>query len=396
MTLHFDMLTDKEIFGYEREVHFLMDDPVGSPDGTTQKMEPLNIFKEYGSKVEVTDLALLLGGNDPKYSDPDIAVMNPITWCGYPRTVNNPFRGYARTEAKAVISDGRAATYGAWHKDISVRPAVFTNYYALDNRYSSAFQFFSDKDVLNLGKFPLKNGKCLPVSTVTSGEYPQMLADSQTSSELEKLYQAKELVTTGKTYTFDTTGAEDRDAKTRLETLQEYTYRGKKYIRVIARARRSAPKRKFCNGEEVKEGQAYWIEVQPIEWYRDFPTGILLAKKCLFAGLPLAPEKGQLGIHKYMETYFAKEASLSEWEKLSEYQEKLEKIVAKKKEDRETRKTMADKLKETRRKKTNFLDRLFGASGQKKAIKAAKKFHKKNPEQRTALNFGRSKKTVHE
>ena len=169
MTLYFDILTDKEIFGYDLAIHYLMDDPVGDPDHV-KHIERLKTFKEYGSKVEVTDLALILGGNDPKYSDPDIAVMNPITWCGYPRTEYNPYRGYARTEAKAVISDGRAATYGAWRKDISVRPAVFTNYYAIGNAHSSDWQRFRRKDVLNLGKFPDNGEKYLPVSSVTSGE----------------------------------------------------------------------------------------------------------------------------------------------------------------------------------------------------------------------------------
>ena len=396
MTLYFDMLTDKEIFGYTLDIHYLMDDMPYSHDGKTKEVKPLNIFKEYGTKVEVTDLALLLGGNDPKFSSKQVSTI-PITWCGYPYTAYNPWRGYARTEAETIGSNGKKmGTRDARWRDLSVRPAVFTNYYAIDNCHSSLWLWFRREDVLNIGDFPGDGEHYYDVSSVTSGEYPQMVADKKTSAELENLYNAKKLSTTGKTYTLDTADVRDRNAKTKLETLQEYLYRDKKYIRVIARP--SGSDRKFANGEVIKEGQPYWVEVQPIEWYRDFPSGVLLAKKCLFAGLPLAAGKAkdQLTIQKYMDTYFAREASLSEWEKLSEYQQKLEKIVAKKKEDREVRGAMAEKLKEARRKKTTFLDRLLGASGRKKAVKAAEKFHKKNPEQKTALKFKSSKKSEHE
>jgi hypothetical protein len=109
----------------------------------------------------------------------------------------------------------------------------------------------------------------------------------------------------------------------------EYELDGKRYIRV--RGRPHVRNSKLSTGEWVEKGKPYWVEVQPIEWLMD-PSGTMVAKKCLFAGIQFDTKKEYDGDFKrtfmkhYLDTYFAKEMEPTERsaEREAEKQKKID------------------------------------------------------------------------
>lgn len=142
------------------------------------------------------------------------------------------------------------------------------------------------------------------------GEYPQTVADKETSEKLEGLHDSKSLCPTGKSYTFDSVGIEDYDTPFKAVSYPEYEMDGKRYIRVPGRP--ASHTGKLSTGEAAKEGKPYWVEVQPIEWLMD-PSGWMVAKKGLFAGIQFYKKElcpmnfSKTFMKHYLDTYFAKE-----------------------------------------------------------------------------------------
>ena len=85
---------------------------------------------------------------------------------------------------------------------------------------------------------------------------------------------------------------------------------GKRYIRVPGRPADNDSK--LSTREQVEKWKPYWVEVQPIEWLMD-PSGTMVAKKCLFAGIQFDTKSSYDGdfsktsMKHYLDTYFAKE-----------------------------------------------------------------------------------------
>jgi len=142
------------------------------------------------------------------------------------------------------------------------------------------------------------------------GEYPQTVADKETSEKLEGLHDSKSLCPTGKSYTFDSVGLEDYDTPFKAVSYPEYEMDGKRYIRVLGHPARWAGE--LSTGEAAEEGKPYWVEVQPIEWLMD-KSGWMVAKKGLFAGIQFYKEElcpmnfSKTFMKHYLDTYFAKE-----------------------------------------------------------------------------------------
>ena len=155
----------------------------------------------------------------------------------------------------------------------------------------------------------LANGKAVQICEY--GAYPQTVAPKSVSQELEAQYQKNALKTTGKTYTFDSaelnaynsTGFTPRNCA-------EYSFAGKKYVRIEGRPYDSDSI--LSDGTSVQKGQAYWFEVQPIEWLMD-PKGTWVARQALFAGIQFDTKDRYDGnfantaMYNYLQTHFAKE-----------------------------------------------------------------------------------------
>ena len=126
--------------------------------------------------------------------------------------------------------------------------------------YTQPFPYFAID--MELFMATRKSGKDYTISTsnvngvergfieIKELQYPQTRANRATSEELEKLYKAKTLVKTGKTFTVFT---EKEDSIEQIH-VDEYAYKGEYYARV------QGPDGKIIKGKEV------WIKVEPIKW----------------------------------------------------------------------------------------------------------------------------------
>ena len=266
MALDFTLLTVEQIWG--------------DKDGDGQ-LDVMDKYK-YGTMVAPTDLTVLLGGymTDSGYRTSE----GDLTCLSY--SASSTGEGGARS----VDCGGSEFWNVPIERGISVRPALS----------SSEASKINPREVRVLDD----------IRVAEYGEYPQTVADEHTSERLERLLKSQSLHQTGKNYTFDSASPGDRDTPFKATSYPECELDGKKYIRVLGRSVSSYSL--LSTGEKVKKGKPYWVQVQPIEWLVD-ESGIMVAKKCLFAGIQLDTKKKYDGdfsktfIKHYLDTYFAKE-----------------------------------------------------------------------------------------
>ena len=244
--------------------------------------DKLDIIRKRGTKAEATDYAIL------SYAMTDYHNMkSPSHLCSYwTKTLNDEYS--ENNEIIAIDYGGDDKGYQCDERSIAARPAI---------RFSS----FDSKD------YKIKKTED-GILEVEYGHYPQQAADQKTQKELEFLFNKGELQTTGHHFT---TGDE------RLRT--EYEYKGKEYIRTIAWPfwYRKNHLQNLSNKEAYSKRKPVWVEVQPVKWWLDEKTGIMLSEKALFANIGFfkTSEKGQIykgnfndsDIKQYLDEYFAKD-----------------------------------------------------------------------------------------
>ena len=154
----------------------------------------------------------------------------------------------------------------------------------------------------------LANGKTVQICEY--GAYPQTVAPKSVSQELEAQYQKNALKTTGKTYTFDSAELDAYNTGFTPRNCAEYSFAGKKYVRIEGKPYDNDSI--LSDGTQVQKGQAYWFEVQPIEWLMD-PKGTWVARQALFAGIQFDTKDRYDGnfadtaMYNYLQKYFVKE-----------------------------------------------------------------------------------------
>ncbi len=140
---------------------------------------------------------------------------------------------------------------------------------------------------------------------VQYGEYPSFIVEGELSRKLEIALQEGKMSKTGKVYKQDLI---PRMFCKRIPTLNEFLYRGKKYIRL----KTDRDKWEYLsNGVYVQKGMAYWLKVEPIVWQYDAPSGLLISKTGLVSGVPFCDEPTnsieESYMYHYLNTYLAKE-----------------------------------------------------------------------------------------
>ena len=229
----------------------------------------------------------------------DYAVMNGA-WLGIQRrgpkdrqsTWHWLRSAYSKSFVDNVKFDGSLDFSGASKKSAGLCPALHLNLSSVISARSASRDF-------KIEPFKDESGKIL-YHTIEFGSYPQDKAKN--SSELEKLYNARKLTPTGKTYT----GCMKEDGS--FEQNQEFEYGGKKYVRVISK--------KYDNDSEYKDktkapedGTPMWAEVQPIKWkiknWNELPRSInpngsgtaetiyVKSEEGIMSGIPFYPEYGE-------------------------------------------------------------------------------------------------------
>ena len=246
----------------------------------------LEVMQAYGTKVGVSDVAIALGtcmGSGTKNS---AGVASGYAWSASSYTYD-----YVRT----VTSHGDEYNYYPYSRKAAGCPAL-------------PFSATSLIRPNNVRAIRLANGKTVQICEY--GAYPQTVAPKSVSQELEARYQKNALKTTGKNYTFDSAELDAYSTGFTPRNCAEYSFAGKKYVRIEGKPYDSDSI--MSDGTSVQKGQAYWFEVQPIEWLMD-PKGMWVSRQALFAGIQFDTKNEYNGnfanttMYNYLQKHFAKE-----------------------------------------------------------------------------------------
>ena len=243
----------------------------------------LEVIQAYGTAVGISDVAIALG-----------------TGCGGTKDIAGVTSGcvwLASSSFKHVCTVYKGSKYSHIpnKREIAGRPAMLA---------SVTSKIRPD----NVRTLTLPNGKTVQICEY--GAYPQTVAPKDVSQELEVQYQKNALKTTGKTYTFDSAELDAYSTGFTPRNCAEYSFAGKKYVRIEGKPYDSDSI--LSDGTSVQKGQAYWFEVQPIEWLMD-PKGTWVARQALFAGIQFDTDSSYDGnfantaMYNYLQTHFAKE-----------------------------------------------------------------------------------------
>ena len=246
----------------------------------------LEVMQAYGTKVGVSDVAIALG-----------------TCMG------------SGTKNSAGVASGYAWSASSYPYEYVRTVDYFgdKDYFYPDIRLAAGCPAlpFSATSLIrpnNVRAMRLANGKTVQICEY--GAYPQTVAPKSVSQELEAQYQKNALKTTGKTYTFDSAELDAYSTGFTPRNCAEYSFAGKKYVRIEGKPYDNDSI--LSDGTSVQKGQAYWFEVQPIEWLMD-PKGMWVSRQALFAGIQFDTKNEYNGnfanttMYNYLQKHFAKE-----------------------------------------------------------------------------------------
>ena len=299
----------------------------------TEGPKQLQVLKEgsYGAYAAPTDLSVLQG--TPVYegikTDRGESIAEPPIWTKTPN---------GKGRAMCVEGNYTRAYHPGW--DAMVRPVLSPS--ETKEIKPDLTPDLSSRILATL----LGSSQKQKYHSCNYGEYPQTIADAETSAELEKLYRAQSLDTTGKNYNLPNfRGTDSRDSYD-VSSYAEYEYKSKKYVRIPGEE--GGSEKLLASGKRADTKKPQWVEVQPVEWLMD-PNGTWVSKKCLFF-VNMGYKGGYDGNYygnfektlmgQFLDTYFAKdiEPSQTGLKKISTLEEKsveLDKASHKEREERE-------------------------------------------------------------
>ena len=246
----------------------------------------LEVIKAYGTAVGISDVAIALGTMMGSGTKNSAGVASGVVW-----SASSFNYGFVRTVD--FLSD--LSSINPTSDQAAGCPAL---------PFSATSLIRPD----NAKTMRLANNKTVQICEY--GAYPQTVAPKSVSQELEAQYQKNALKTTGKNYTFDSVELDAYSTGFTPRNCEEYMFNGKRYVRIKGKPydRNSV----MSDGTSVQKGQAYWFEVQPIEWLMD-PKGTWVARQALFAGIQFDTNSDYDGnfantaMYNYLQTHFAKE-----------------------------------------------------------------------------------------
>ena len=261
------------------EVTFLREEDIWGNDA-------LEVIQAYGTAVGISDVAIALGTMMGSGTKNSAGVASGLAWS---------MSSYEYEDVRTVNSHGDKNCDNPSERRVAGCPAL---------PFSTTSKIRPD----NVRAMRLANGKAVQICEY--GAYPQTVAPKSVSQELEAQYQKNALKTTGKTYTFDSAELDAYSTGFTPRNCAEYSFAGKKYVRIEGKPYDSDSI--LSDGTSVQKGQAYWFEVQPIEWLID-PKGMWVSRQALFAGIQFDMKEKYDGnfantaMYNYLQTHFAKE-----------------------------------------------------------------------------------------
>jgi len=256
--------------------------------------DKLDILEKRGTKAVITDFSLLLGGWDANHVDNDSS-LEGRTGDYWTKSDDGD------NDARVVAYNGRRGHGYVYGRSHGARPAL---------------PFSSISNIPTNGE----SGKRARdgVLEVEYGYYPQKAVSKKRQERLERKYRSGRLSKTRNSYTTDSTRYTEYDTTFEPQTHQEYEYNGKKYVRVKANSCYDGDNFTLSNGEQYKDGDDVWIEVQPVKWIVDEKSRMMITEKLIFAGVQFNKESNyhtrdfdKTDIKTFMDRYLSRDLEQS-------------------------------------------------------------------------------------
>ena len=254
--------------------------------------DKLSVIEKRGTKAAITDFAILLGGyvNDNYHVDGKNGLEDRTGWY-WTRSDDGD------NDARAVANHGNRLSRNVYRRLVASRPA-------------SPFSSIAQIPTNGVSGSRARDG----IMEVEYGYYPQKAVPKTMQMRLETAYQRRNIIKTQNSYTVDSRKYDEYDKAFLPQKYEEYEMDGKRYVRVVANSCFNGDNFMLSNGEEYEDGDAVWVEVEPIKWLVDEKAKLMITEKLVFAGVQFNKERnyktqnfGKTDIKKFMDTYFAKE-----------------------------------------------------------------------------------------
>jgi|GEM_PF-51836 len=220
----------------------------------------LSVLKDVGTQCKPTGFAVLNG-----------AFINHDNGCSVWSESNDGYGG-----VRAVNSNGdEMAFYGrplAYLRRVAARPV-------------SPFSAISHLLVQSTSSLFLER--------IADGEYPQTIVDKELNKELEFNFNngnlRNGLISTGKTFVMDGQKSSESNKPMAEKHLPMFEYGEKRYVRVIANM--SKKSRTLIYGNTYKDGEIWWVEVEPRVRLIDREAKIALDAFAHIGGIKFSDER---------------------------------------------------------------------------------------------------------
>ena len=254
------------------------------------KNDKLDIFEKRGTKAAITDFSVLLGGWVWEHAENDSS-LEGRTGCYWTKSDDGD------TNARVVEDNGSSCRRNVQKRYIGARPAL---------PFSS------------IGSIPTngESGKRARdgILEVEYGYYPQKAVSKDMQERLEKAYRSGSISKTRNSYTTDSIAYNEYDTSFQPQTHQEYEYNGKRYVRVEANSYYDGGDLTLSNGEQYRDGDNVWVEVQPVKWLVDEKSRMMITEKIIFAGVQFNKERNyhtrdfdRTDIKTFMDRYLSRD-----------------------------------------------------------------------------------------
>ena len=228
---------------------------------------PIDVIKKRGTRAAITDFSVILGGFVYDYEhvngDTSLEGRTGLYWTT------------AAEDGNLLVVD--------YHGNCAYR-LVYSRY----GGARPALPFSS------IGSIPTngESGKKARdgVLEVEYGYYPQQAVPRDMQERLEQAYRSSSISKTWNSYTTDSVACDDYDTAFQPQTHQEYEYNGKRYVRVEVNSFFEGGAFILSNGEQYRNGDNVWVEVEPVKWLVDERERMMITEKIIFAGVQFNKE----------------------------------------------------------------------------------------------------------
>ena len=251
--------------------------------------DKLEIIRKRGTKAAITDFSILLGGyvNNKIHIDGDSSLegRTGVYWVKSDGGAN---------DAYVVDQDGSSSCDSLCERRGGARPALpFSNINSIPTNGVSRMA---------------QDG----IIEVEYGYYPQKAASRDMQERLERAYINGSISRTKNSYITDSISYDGYDTPFSPKTHEEYEYDGKRYVRIEANSYYKGNEFTLSNGEEYRDGDIVWVEVQPVKWLVDERAHMMLTDKLIFSGVQFTSDYDtkdfdKTNIKNFMDTYLSRD-----------------------------------------------------------------------------------------